>query len=249
MYSTSDTVSVVKIQVKRSWSPLGADRFYALVLENYFQCSAFYRYVEDFIVQFGFAADPEETANWDSVIPDDPLTLVQSNTKGTITFATSGTTNSRSTHLFFNLADNSFLDLQGFSPFGVVLEGYDTLTDIYNPTPDSSGGIDQAQYSAGGNDWVLANYPDVTLIQSIVISDEVPGAVYKDDSTDKTAAQALTGTIVVVSVLAALMCVLLVKGKKRAAAYLSLNESDSTNDSSHSSNSKESDHAEVTIEL
>jgi hypothetical protein len=37
--------------------------------------------VEDFIVQFGIAADPEETANWDSVIADDPLTLVQSNTK------------------------------------------------------------------------------------------------------------------------------------------------------------------------
>ena len=45
-----------------------------------------------------------------------------SNKKYTLTFATAGP-NSRTTQCFFNLNDNSFLDNQGFTPFGVIAEG------------------------------------------------------------------------------------------------------------------------------
>ena len=171
LLDSNSVAKTVKIQVVRDWSPLGADRFYAMVMENYFDCAIFYRNVPNFILQFGYAADVEESAAWRTVIMDDPV--VQSNSKGTLTFATSGE-NSRSTHLFFNFKDNSFLDDQGFSPFATVLEGYDTLLEIYNPTPGDSGGISQESYETGGNEWVLANYPDVSLIQTIAVTDDHP---------------------------------------------------------------------------
>lgn len=44
-----------------------------------------------------------------------------SNKIGTVTFASAGA-NTRSTQLFVNLADNTYLDAQGFAPFGEVIE-------------------------------------------------------------------------------------------------------------------------------
>lgn len=34
-----------KMEVVRSWSPLGVDRFYALILDHYYDCSTFFRVV------------------------------------------------------------------------------------------------------------------------------------------------------------------------------------------------------------
>ena len=61
-------------------------------------------------------------------LQDDPV--VESNTRGTISFATSGP-NSRTTQMFINFGDNSNLDSMGFSPFGKVIEGMDTVDRIF----------------------------------------------------------------------------------------------------------------------
>ena len=120
----------------------------------------------DFVVQFGIAADPEMTSKWDHSILDDPV--AQSNSRGTITYATGGP-NTRTTQLFINLNDNSSLDRQGFSPFGKVVSGMDVLTAIYNPTPGESGGTSQSAYEQTGNKWILDKYPNVDLIENTAL--------------------------------------------------------------------------------
>lgn len=83
----------------------------------------FFRVLPGFVVQFGINGNPDTQSKWRSAnIPDDPVRT--SNDRGTVVFATAGS-NSRTTQLFINTRDqgNAFLDNQGFSPIGRVIEG------------------------------------------------------------------------------------------------------------------------------
>merc|ERR1712032_924620 len=112
----SDTPII--IEVTRSLAPLGADRFFALVQDGFYNQSALFRVVPDFVLQFGISGSSDQNENWlHNEIKDDPV--VGSNTRGTISYATAGP-DSRTTQLFINYGDNSQLDSMGFAPFGEV---------------------------------------------------------------------------------------------------------------------------------
>ncbi|KJE94447.1 cyclophilin-type peptidylprolyl cis-trans isomerase [Capsaspora owczarzaki ATCC 30864] len=157
--------SVIAVNVTRAYAPLGADRLYALVQGDFFDSNgkeaAFFRVVPGFVVQFGISGDPAANAKWDNAIPDDPV--VASNIAGTISFATAGP-NTRTTQLFINYVDNSFLDQSGFAPLGVVTRGMDVAKMIFNPTPGDSNGVDQDQYTENGQAWIEQNYPNINSI-------------------------------------------------------------------------------------
>jgi peptidyl-prolyl cis-trans isomerase A (cyclophilin A) len=166
--ATGSSPSIV-LEVNRTWAPLGSDRFYALLQDKYYDGAAFFRVVPDFIVQFGIAALPEETAKWSIPIPDDPV--LESNLEGYVSFATAGP-DTRTTQLFINYVDNSFLDSEGFSPFAKVVSGMSTAIAIVNPTPGNSNGVNQELYTQRGNEWVLTKYPNISLItKSFIVSD------------------------------------------------------------------------------
>ena len=77
------------VEVHRDWAPKGADRFYNLVKNGFFDDGRFFRVVPDFMVQFGINGDPAIQKNWANAnIQDDPGK--QTNKKGYITFATRG---------------------------------------------------------------------------------------------------------------------------------------------------------------
>ena len=151
----------IGIECIREWAPLGVDRFYAALNDGFYDESAFFRVVPDFVLQFGIAGTPEMNDRWQTTIPDDPVT--QSNLAGTVVFATAGP-NTRTTQLFINYIDNPFLDAQGFAPIGRVIRGFEVAEAVFNPTPGDQGGVSQAQYRANGISWIRENFPGINSI-------------------------------------------------------------------------------------
>jgi peptidyl-prolyl cis-trans isomerase A (cyclophilin A) len=158
------------VEVTRSLSPNGADRFYNLVRSGYFKDIAFFRVIPGFMCQFGIHGDPAVSAKWrDANIADDPAK--GSNTRGTITFATAGP-GTRTTQLFINFADNTSLDGQGFSPFGKVINGMDVVDKInseYGEGAPNGRGPDQGRVQGEGNAYLKKDFPNLDYIKSASI--------------------------------------------------------------------------------
>jgi peptidyl-prolyl cis-trans isomerase A (cyclophilin A) len=156
------------MDVTRAWSPNGADRFYNLVKNGLYNDCRFFRVVSGFIVQFGINGDPELSSVWRNAnIPDDKPQgqNKQSNSRGMITFATAGP-NTRTTQLFINFGNNSFLDSQGFTPFGKVSQGMDVVDAInaeYGESPN------QMQIQTQGNAYLQKSFPNLDYIKSATI--------------------------------------------------------------------------------
>ena len=55
---------VLVIEVRRDWAPNGADRFYNLVKNGFYDDTRFFRVVGGFMVQFGINGDPKISAQW-----------------------------------------------------------------------------------------------------------------------------------------------------------------------------------------
>jgi peptidyl-prolyl cis-trans isomerase A (cyclophilin A) len=158
------------IEVHRDWAPRGADRFYNLVKIGYFTNVAFFRVLTGFMAQAGFNGDPEVSKVWlNSRIKDDPVK--QSNTQGMVSFAMGGP-DTRSAQFFVNYGDNSYLDASGFSPFGKVIEGFETVTKLYNGygegEPNGKGPA-QGKIYRRGNDYLKGEFPELDYITSATI--------------------------------------------------------------------------------
>jgi peptidyl-prolyl cis-trans isomerase A (cyclophilin A) len=158
------------VEVTRSLSPNGADRFYNLVRSGYFKDIAFFRVIPGFMCQFGIHGDPAVSAKWrDANIADDPVK--GSNTRGTITFATAGP-GTRTTQLFINFGDNTGLDGQGFSPFGKVTEGMsvvDKINSEYGEGAPGGNGPAQGRVQMEGNAYLKSDFPNLDYIKSATI--------------------------------------------------------------------------------
>jgi len=167
------TAGPVVIEVKRELAPRGADRFYRLVKEGFYDDIRAFRVLDGFVAQFGMAGDPQTNAKWsENRIPDDPVKI--SNKKGTIVFATSGK-NSRTTQLFINYADNRPLDGMGFAPFGTVVEGMENVTKFYSGYGEGApngNGPSQELIRSGGNAYLDQKFPKLTKIKTARVVSE-----------------------------------------------------------------------------
>jgi len=163
------TKGAIVIDVHRDWAPHGADRFYELVQNGYYTEVAFFRVINGFMAQVGISGDPALNVQWrENRIPDDAVKA--SNTRGTVTFATSGP-NSRTTQFFLNLSDNSRLDGMGFAPFGKVkdMAPVDDLYDGYGEGAPRGRGPDQGALQSRGNAYLKESFPKLDYIKSAKI--------------------------------------------------------------------------------
>jgi len=154
------------VEAYRDWAPNGVDRFTQLARMGFFDNVRFYRVIPGFMAQFGLHGDPGVAAAWkDRAIPDDHV--MHPNERGTITFAATGSPNSRNTQLFINYRDNRNLDGMGFAPIGRVIEGMNVVDSLYSGygemAPDGQG-PDQLRAMAEGNDYLQRGFPKLDYV-------------------------------------------------------------------------------------
>jgi peptidyl-prolyl cis-trans isomerase A (cyclophilin A) len=117
----------------------------------------------NFMVQFGMNGDPSIQGPWRNAnITDEPIT--QSNKRGTMTFANAGP-NTRSSQVFINFKDNSFLD-DRFAPFGEIesgMEAVDKINAEYRERPD------QGRIQTEGNAYLMKAFPRLDYVKKATI--------------------------------------------------------------------------------
>jgi peptidyl-prolyl cis-trans isomerase A (cyclophilin A) len=154
------------VEVTRAWAPRGADRFHELLRMHYFDEGRFFRVLPGFIAQFGIHKDFNVHATWrELVIADDPPN--QKNQRGTLAFAQSGP-NTRATEVFINLKDNPDLDDQGFTPFGKIVEGVETIDTLYSGYGElgpKGKGPDAGRAENEANEYIVPRFPQLDYIK------------------------------------------------------------------------------------
>ena len=161
----------VVFEIKPDWAPLGAQRLKELVAARFFDEARFFRVIPRFMAQWGIGATPTKHREWSrKAIKDDAVKM--SNSRGTITFATSGK-DSRTTQLFVNFVDNKFLDKEGFAPVGRVIKGLDVIDSLYAGYGEGGkgDGLDgkgpsQGRIVSEGNDYLDSVFPKLSYIIS-----------------------------------------------------------------------------------
>jgi peptidyl-prolyl cis-trans isomerase A (cyclophilin A) len=158
------------VEVHRDWAPHGADRFYNLVKNGFYDNARFFRVISGFMVQFGINGDPQVSAKWRHAnIQDDPVRA--SNHAGYITFATAGP-NTRTTQVFINHADNRALDGQGFAPFGQVTSGMSVVKALYSGYGEGApqgAGPEQGRIQSEGNKYLISAFPKLDYIKKATV--------------------------------------------------------------------------------
>jgi peptidyl-prolyl cis-trans isomerase A (cyclophilin A) len=161
------------VRATRAWSPLGVDRFHRLASIGYYDRTKFFRVLPDYIAQWGMHGDSAVNATWSSrTFADEPVS--QPNAEGTVVFAKGGP-NTRSTHLFVNLKDNSArLDPLGFAPIGRVTSGMHVVRALFGGYGDGGArgsGPDQGRIARQGNKYLEREFPKLdSIVRARVVS-------------------------------------------------------------------------------
>ena len=155
------------IEAHRDWAPLAADRFYNLVKNGFYDGSRFFRVLDGFMAQFGLNGEPEIESAWRTAsLADEPVK--QSNLRGYVTFTRESGPNSRYTMVFINYKDNSYLDADGFAPFGQVVTGMEVVDKLYSGYGRTNV-PDQRRIVREGNAYLQQEYPKLDFIRTATI--------------------------------------------------------------------------------
>ena len=152
------------IEVQREWAPIAADRFYTLVRRGFYDDARFFRVLNGFMAQFGLNGDPKIQGEYALAnLLDEPPK--QSNLRGFVSFAKESSPNTRYTMVFVNYKDNSYLDADGFAPFGQVVTGMEIVEKLYSGYGRQNV-PDQRRIKSEGNAYLTAEHPKLDFIKT-----------------------------------------------------------------------------------
>jgi peptidyl-prolyl cis-trans isomerase A (cyclophilin A) len=164
-FDTSKGVFVVTVH--RDWAPNGADRFYNLVKNGFYDDVRFFRVIDGFMAQFGIHGNPAVATAWRAAnIKDDPVK--QSNKRGlSYSRRPVGT---RTTRLFINFGDNA-RSTNRILPFGEVTRdgrGRQDLQRIRRGCAAREGPDRRVQ--SEGNAYLTKDFPKLDYVKTATIA-------------------------------------------------------------------------------
>jgi len=154
------------IAMHRAWSPLGVDRMYHLMRNDFYAGARFYRIASGFVAQWGFSGTPALDSIWED-LPIDDEPVVESNRRGVVSYARAGP-RTRSYTLFVNLVDNARLDavnaggIVGYPPIGTVVRGLEVIDGFYPGYTDDPP--QQDSIAQLGNEYLRRRYAQLDSI-------------------------------------------------------------------------------------
>merc|ERR1712216_791853 len=118
----------------------------------------------------GIPANPDMASKWIKQTFEDDRFGGVSNLRGRLTFATAGA-NTRSSQIFINLQDNSFLDSQGFTPFAeVVGDGMPVFEQVYSGYGESfpkGAGPKPDMIGKHGESYLQSSFPKLSWVEVV----------------------------------------------------------------------------------
>eukprot|EP00997_Jenningsia_sp_PLL12_P007556 NODE_4211_length_686_cov_28.428571_g3579_i0.p1 GENE.NODE_4211_length_686_cov_28.428571_g3579_i0~~NODE_4211_length_686_cov_28.428571_g3579_i0.p1 ORF type:complete len:218 (+),score=6.54 NODE_4211_length_686_cov_28.428571_g3579_i0:42-656(+) len=157
------------LHVKKQYSPNGVQRFYELIQKKYYDENGLFRFVKNFVVQWGINGDPKTSSEWKNKnIPDDPVKL--SNLRGVVSFAMTSEKNSRTTQVYVNFGNNSHLDKLRFAGIGKFDEaGVKIMESAFSGYAQRPN---QGLIYSRGNAYLKRSFPKLSYINRVYILEE-----------------------------------------------------------------------------
>jgi peptidyl-prolyl cis-trans isomerase A (cyclophilin A) len=172
------TAGDIQLDVRRSWAPHAADRFYTLIKLGYYDGQPFFRVVPQVLAQIGIHTDPAVDREWrDRRISRD--SVQQTNNRGMVSFVPNGKLGP-ATQWIINLDDNPAFDKQGFAPLGRIRE-LDLARNLfagYGELPPGGAGPSVTRIQREGSAYLEAQFGKLDRLKRARVTDEkpVPGA-------------------------------------------------------------------------
>jgi cyclophilin family peptidyl-prolyl cis-trans isomerase len=137
----------ITVELDRAKAPVTVDNFLAYVREGFYDGTIFHRVIKNFMIQGGGM-----TADFDQKPTHPPIKNEADNglknERGTIAMARTSNPHSATAQFFINTVDNDFLNFRdptqtgwGYTVFGKVVDGMDTVDKISDLPTGSSGPI------------------------------------------------------------------------------------------------------------
>jgi len=166
-------IGTFMIMVIPHWAPKGADRFLELVNAKYYDGTALYRAIEDFIVQFGLSANDKLRNEYKGTAIEDDPDLSIPFTAGMMSFAGSNDPSgrgTRETQIFITLGD--YVPHLGKDkwerPFGKVIVGLEELKAAINYDSGDGAfgaGPSQPEIWKRGYSYLKSKFPNLSYFR------------------------------------------------------------------------------------